>query len=83
MDYQAAGGMVQARYNLGKVDVGLAFSKFFTFERTITNSAWDAAAGSEDYVDDRFSPSSPYKANTNGSYHADVNVIGLRVAMAL
>ncbi len=83
LDYQAVGGMVQARYNLGKVDVGLAFSKFFTFERTITNSAWDAEVGSDTYVDDRFSPSLPYKANTNGSYHADVNVFGLRLAMAL
>jgi long-chain fatty acid transport protein len=82
VDYANVGFMVAARRQLGAhVELGLAYSKFFLEEREITNSAWDAAASSPDYVDDRFSPSFPFKASTNGVYSGKVDVVGVRLAM--
>jgi hypothetical protein len=83
IDYANVGFMVAARRQLGAhVELGLAYSKFFLEEREITNSAWDAAASSPDYVDDRFSPSFPFKASANGVYSGKVDVVGVRLAMA-
>lgn len=84
VDYANVGFMVAARRQLGAhVELGLAYSKFFLEEREITNSAWDVRdTSSPDYVDERFSPSLPYKASTNGTYSGKVDVVGVRLAMA-
>lgn len=79
LDFESVGAMFAARYKIGPMAVGLAYSKFIPFTRTITTSAWNAAEGSDDYVDDRFSPKLPYKANTNGEYKAVVDIIGVRL----
>ena len=82
LDFQSVGTMVAARYKVaGPLELGLSYTRFFLFERTITNSAWGVAEGEADYVDDRFSPVLPYKANTNGTYSGRDNVIGLRLSM--
>ena len=84
IDYANVGFMVAARRQLGDhVELGLAYSKFFLEEREITNSAWDVRdPSSPDYVDERFSPSLPYKAGTNGTYSGKVDVVGVRLGMA-
>lgn len=80
IDYQSVGGYLAARATLGPLTVGLNYAKYFPFERLITNSAWDAEEGSSDYVDEYFSPSLPYKANTDGLYQAKVDLVGVRVS---
>lgn len=81
IDYTSVGAVLAARYTLGKVTFGLSYSKFIPFERTITNSAWMADKDSADYVDNFFTPDGPpYKASTNGTYKAKVDIVGVRVA---
>jgi len=82
LDFESVGAMLAARYKIGPVALGLGYTKFIPFKRTITNSSWNAVEGSDDYVDDRFSPALPYKANTNGEYKAVVDIIGVRVQSA-
>jgi long-subunit fatty acid transport protein len=83
LDYKSVGGMLAVRYKFGPVTAGLGYSKFFTFEREITNSAWMADKDSDDYVDERFTPNTPpVKAGTNGSYKAQVDIIGVRLGAA-
>lgn len=81
LDFQSVG--VQGAFRVKptqRLEVGLAYSKFFTFEREITNSAWDVRDEADaDYVDEYFSPRSPYKANTNGTFKSKVDIVGLRV----
>lgn len=82
LDFQSVGTMIAARYQVaGPLELGLSYTRFFLFERTITNSAWGVTEGEADYVDDRFSPVLPYKANTNGTYSGRDNVLGLRLSM--
>jgi long-subunit fatty acid transport protein len=83
LDFESVGAMLAARYKFGPVGIGLAYTKFIPFKRTITNSAWNAPLDSDDYVDDRFSPQLPYKANTNGEYKAVVDIIGVRVQASI
>jgi long-subunit fatty acid transport protein len=84
LDFQSVGTMVAARYKVaGPVELGLSYTRFFLFERTITNSAWGVPEGEANYRDDRFSPVLPYKANTNGTYAGRDHVLGLRVKMDL
>lgn len=79
VDYQNVGAYLAARRKLGPLTVGLSYAKYVPFTRTITNSAWDADKDDRAYVDERFSPSLPFKANTNGVYKAKVDIVGLRL----
>lgn len=85
LDFTNIGGMLGARYVIaGPVKLGLAYTKFFPQTRTITTSAWDIRDEDDPhYVDDRFSPKSPYKAQTNGTYSANVNIVGVRLMVDL
>lgn len=85
LDFGNVGAQIAARFTPSeKFQIGLSYAKFFLFDRTITNSAWDVRdAESNDYVDDRFSPQNPYKASTNGTYDGEADSVGLRVAVAL
>jgi long-chain fatty acid transport protein len=76
LDFENVGAMLGARYKIGKnLVLGVSYSHFFLFSRTITDSAWDRRDGNE-----RFSPELPYKANANGTYSGYANNVGLRVA---
>lgn len=80
IDYESVGATLAGRYTVGKVELGLTYGKFFPFERAITNSAWDVRDDTDpDYVDEFFSPVTPYKAGTNGTYKAKVDLVGVRV----
>jgi hypothetical protein len=85
LDFTSYGGGMSANYQLNDtLGLSLAYSRFFPIERVITNSAWDVRdLASEHYIDDRFSPKSPYKAGTNGTYNAVNNVIGIRISASL
>jgi long-subunit fatty acid transport protein len=80
LDFQNVGFVVAGRYTLGKVTLGLSYSKYFLTTREVTNSAWDVR-DTEDpkYVDERFSPSLPYKASGSGIYQGKVDIVGVRV----
>ncbi len=78
LDYESVGGQLAGRYRFGKDEkftVGLSYSKFFTKDRVVTDSAWDLRNG-----DERFSPETPYKASTNGTFSSKVDIVGLRLA---
>jgi long-subunit fatty acid transport protein len=78
LDFANVGFMVAGRYKVAKkVVVGLSYAKFFTFERDITDSAWNLQDGNT-----RFSPEYPFKASTNGNYKSKVDVVGVRIASA-
>ena len=79
IDYANVGGTLAARYTVGKVELGLSYGKFFPFERNIEHAAWNVKEGEDDYVDEYFSPVTPYKAGTNGTYNARVDALGVRV----
>lgn len=79
IDYESVGGYLAARAKLGKMNLGLTYGKFFPFQRQISNSAWNASEDSPDYVDEYFSPKLPYKASTNGTYTAKVDLVGVRI----
>jgi long-subunit fatty acid transport protein len=80
LDFQSIGVQAAGRYKIGKkLTLGLSYSKFFTFERTITDSAWNDQQGDRAGWDPRFTPQVPYKAGTNGTYKSKVDVVGLRV----
>ncbi len=85
LDFTSFGGGLSANYQVNdSIGLSLAYTRFFPLERVITNSAWDVRdPDSADYVDDRFSPKSPYKAGTNGTYNAVNNVIGIRISASL
>jgi long-chain fatty acid transport protein len=85
LDFTNIGGMLGVRYNIGgPVTLGVAYTKFFPQTRTITTSAWDVRDEDDDYfVDEYLSPKSPYKANANGEYSADVDIVGIRVQVDL
>jgi long-subunit fatty acid transport protein len=85
LDFESVGGGAAVRYRIaGPVSLGVGYTKFFPFERTITNSAWDVRdAESTQYRDDRFSPVTPYKAGTNGTYTATNDTLGIRVQVDL
>jgi hypothetical protein len=84
LDFDNAGAIIAARYTVGKVELGLTYEKFFLFTRTVTNSAWGASKDSDDYVDERFSPTSPpYQVSANGTYKGDVDIFGIRVGASL
>jgi long-subunit fatty acid transport protein len=81
LDYNSFGIAFGARRNLTEsLILGLAFTHYQVQAREITNSARNAPQGSEDYIDDRFSPNGPFSASGNGNYHATNNVFGLRLA---
>ena len=79
IDYANVGGTLAARYTVGKAELGLSYGKFFPFERNIEHAAWNVKEGEDDYVDEYFSPVTPYKAGTNGTYNARVDALGVRV----
>lgn len=79
IDYTNVGAYLAARATFGPMQVGLSYAKYLPFERTITNSAWDAAEDSADYVDEYLSPKNPYKASANGTYHTKVDIVGVRI----
>lgn len=80
LDFESVGGSLAARYQVaGPVSLGATYTKFFPFTRTIKNSAWDADEDSAAYRDERFSPATPYKASTNGTYSVKNNIFGVRV----
>jgi len=85
LDFTSYGGGLSANYKVtDALGLSLAYTRFFPLERVITNSAWDVRDdSSSDYVDDRFSPQSPYKAGTNGTYNAHNNVLGIRISASL
>jgi hypothetical protein len=76
--YTIVGGRYQVNANL---ELGLSYGHFFLQKREVTHSAWDVRdTDSEDYIDDHFSPKSPYVASNNGTYKAHTDTIGIRVA---
>ena len=78
LDYQSYGGQGAIRFRFGKdrkFTAGVSYAKFFTVDRVITNSVWDIGNG-----DPRFSPETPYKANTNGTFSSKVDIAGVRLA---
>ncbi|MCB9777654.1 MAG: outer membrane protein transport protein [Alphaproteobacteria bacterium] len=79
LDFQNVGFSLGSRYRFAeKFTVGLSYTKYFLFTRTITDSAWDRRDGNE-----RFSPELPYKASTNGTYSGNVDTVGLRLGLKL
>jgi long-subunit fatty acid transport protein len=81
LDFPTIGLMGAARYEIGKVTVGVAYSKFILLPRVVEHSAWDVRdTDSPDYVDDRFSAQAPYGASANGTYKGRADVIGIRVS---
>jgi len=75
LDFNNAGFSLGGRYLVGKhLSLGLGYTKYFLFTRTITDSAWDLRDGNS-----RFSPQLPYVASTNGTYKGSVDTLGLRV----
>ncbi len=85
LDFTNIGGQLGVRVKVGgPVTLGLAYTKYFPLTREISTSAWDVRdAADQYYVDDRFSAKNPYKAGTNGTYSADVDIVGLRVQVDL
>jgi long-subunit fatty acid transport protein len=84
LDFTSIGGGLSVEYKILKsLKLGASYTKFFPKSRTITNSAWDAAKGTKDYKDDYFSPTTPNKANTNGTYSAQNNTFGVRIRWSL
>jgi long-subunit fatty acid transport protein len=81
IDFQNAGLMIGARYQGKALELGLTYGKYFLFERTVTDSAWDAPEDSPDYVDERFSPgpAPPLQVSANGTYRGAVDIFGIRV----
>lgn len=76
LDFENVGVQVGARYRLGEsLTLGLSYSHFFLFTRTVTDSAWNLQDGN-----DRFSPSLPSTTSGNGVYSGTANTVGLRVA---
>ena len=78
LDFQSVGGQLAGRFRFGKDEkftAGLSYAKFFTQDREITNSAWGTENG-----DPRFSPETPYKANTNGTFSNQTDIVGARLA---
>jgi long-subunit fatty acid transport protein len=65
-----------ARYTVGPVTMGLAYSKFLLMKREIKDSAFDLRDGNE-----RFSPELPYKAGANGTYSGRADSLGVRVGL--
>lgn len=84
LDFQSVGAQAALRVKPTQaLEVGLSYAKFFTFEREITNSAWDVRDTADaDYVDEYFSPALPYKASTNGTFKSKVDIVGVRVSAA-
>jgi long-subunit fatty acid transport protein len=85
LDFTSYGGGLSANYQVNDtLGLSLAYTRFIPLERVITNSAWDVRDDtSADYIDDSFSPKSPYKAGTNGTYNAVNNVVGIRISASL
>lgn len=84
LDFTSLGGGLSVDYQVAKrLKAGASFTKFLPQSRTITNSAWNAAKDSDDYKGDRFSPTMPNKANTNGTYSAQNNTFGVRLRWSL
>lgn len=84
LDFDAYGVSLAARYRFAeKFSIGVAYTKNFLVDRTITNSAWDADPESDDYVDDRFTTELPYNASSNGTYSAQSNIVGVRLQLDL
>ena len=85
IDFENAGLMIGARYQLKALELGLTYGRYFLFERTVTDSAWAAATDSPDYVDERFSPgpAPPFQVSANGTYAGAVDIFGIRVGATL
>ncbi|MBN1335881.1 MAG: outer membrane protein transport protein [Deltaproteobacteria bacterium] len=81
LDFTSVGAQLGFRVRIaGDFEAGVAYSKYFLFDREITNSAWDVRDPDDpDYVDDRFSPKNPYKASANGLYSGLVDTVGVRL----
>ena len=81
LDFENAGLMIGARYQLKALELGLTYGKYFLFEHTVTDSAWGAATDSPDYVDERFSPgpAPPFQVSANGTYAGAIDIFGIRV----
>ncbi|MFH1466124.1 MAG: outer membrane protein transport protein [Pseudomonadota bacterium] len=78
LDFANVGVVLGGRYKVGKVTLGLAYSKFFLLTREITDSAWNLQDGNA-----RFSPVTPYKASANGTYSGAADALGLRIGVDL
>ena len=82
VDFENAGFMIGARYRLpmgteGKrgMTMGLAYSKYFLFTRSVAGTAWGA-----DVPDERFSPTqAPYNVSGDGVYEGKVDILGFRL----
>ena len=82
LDFENAGFQVGAKYRLpmgkdGKrgMTMGLAYSKFFLFTRSVSGTAWGA-----DVPDERFSPTeAPYNVSGDGVYEGRVDIVGFRL----
>jgi hypothetical protein len=79
LDFDNAGAVIAVRYRVNGLELGLTYEKFFLFEHTVTDSAWGALEGSDDYVDERFSPGEPpFQVSANGTYAGQVDIFGIR-----
>jgi long-subunit fatty acid transport protein len=80
LDFDNAGLMIAARYQLDALTLGLTYGRYVLFEHSVTDSAWGAATDSPDYVDDRFSPGPepPLQVSANGTYAGAVDIFGIR-----
>ncbi len=77
LDFENVGVVLGGRYRIGDaLHLGLNYSKFFLFTREVTDSAWNLQDGNE-----RFSPETPYKASTNGTYSGKADSLGLRIGL--
>lgn len=77
LDFDNVGVLVGARYAIGEhVEVGVGYTHYFLFTRTVTDSAWNLGDGNT-----RFSPALPYKSNADGTYSGAVNSFGLRLGL--
>jgi len=81
LDFDSAGGFIGLRRKLvAGLSGGLSYAQFFPFTREVTGGAWDVRDTEDSaYVDDRFSPDGPYRANADGTYAADMKAFGVRV----
>ncbi len=82
LDFTSVGAQLGLRVRIvGDLEAGVAYSKYFLFDREITNSAWNVQDEDDpDYVDERFGPSNPpYKASANGLYQGLVDTVGFRL----
>jgi len=84
LDFENVGFQIGTRYTFGEPDdqsrwtVGVSYSKFFLFDRKISNSAWGGGG-----PDERFSPTEPpFNVSAAGHYKVDVDIVGLRVEWA-